>query len=886
MSMGLDPLATVRGVGLDQYKAGLGEYLGAVAGDAWANGPLAQIGRIAQASDRQLDAEQRGEPLLSAKEASDEGRELGLRFEQPIARGAFNVLADEKRRQAADEAIFKRARLEEGYGTLHWLLAGGTEFLVQAADPINLASAFVPVVGEARGAAMAARIGGLPAALVKGAAEGAVGQALLEPLNYLDRRAQGGDYTMLDTLQNLAFGAGLGVALHGTAYGVGAGFRFMRDRFVVKEVAGRTAGAEALAARDERLAEAPAGRPEPPPGRPEPPVIEKDSSPPPRQPVAEAMETLRPETKEAAMRAAVAQLAQDRPVDIETVLRSDPAWPQVQVAIEDLQAHHALQGEAIAANPLPPHQPPPDFRPSPEELAQARRATRGLDPETPMARPERLSEFVRRVGGLTEGTPEAGDLLAAEPKQRGLIGPKGRQADHLALAAQEAGYRVGETRDGNGADLQAFMNALIEDAGGKAEHLPQTDYTEAWRAQQAFFDNYSRYLKEGLGLDPKGMDPRQLAWLLRQDETTGRLMALAAQVERLGDNASLELAMRLDEERARLEAEVLAEEPGALEPGPIRRHELANATGPKIEVITRIRPEDPVKAGRVAFALDKDGIHGLSGRVRDGALIVGASGIDEGMRGQGHGLALYERAINWAEEHGLAFHSDGEVSPAAQRVYDALIQRGYDVQRQPGATRRDGQAFRAAGTLYRDDGPVFIVKSAETSPEHRPSATLEELERYYADYERAAGPREPGQEAAGREPVAGRAGESGEAGAARPAGDRDPAAGAGLRREGEGAQGSEGAGADVAPPTPDDLARFAERQQSADLHADPAALAGRDERLAGEARETAQLLADDLRDYGHLLDDDARFLVEESGRIFDDESKAIDALASCQMGGA
>ena len=40
-----------------------------------------------------------------------------------------------------------------------------------------------------------------------------------------------------------------------------------------------------------------------------------------------------------------------------------------------------------------------------------------------------------------------------------------------------------------------------------------------------------------------------------------------------------------------------------------------------------------------------------------------------------------------------------------------------------------------------------------------------------------------------------------------------------------------------------------------------------------------------MADFGHLLDDDTRLIFDAAGKIFDDESNAIDALASCRIGG-
>lgn len=854
MSMGLDPLRSVRDVTVDQYKAGLGEYLGAVASDAWANGPLSQAGRVIDASAEQAGAEGRGEQLLSIDDANAQGRDLGLRFDQPIARGAFDVLAGEKQRQAAAESTFKRARLEDGYGTLHWLLAGGTEFLTMAADPLNLASAFVPVVGEARYAAWAARLGRLPAGLLKGAAEGAGGQALLEPLAILDRRAQGESTSMGDVLTDLAFGSGLGVVLHGAGYGLGAGFRFIRDRYSIRQPAlpAREVAGETGDLRPSRE-EAPA------------PVVERDGTPPPRQPVAEAMETLRPEIKDAALRTAIAQLGQDRPVDIEPVLRADPSWPQVQASIDEMQAHQALQAEAAAAQPLPPHQPPADFQPTKEELGWARRAARGLDPEVAQQTPERLADFVRRHGGIAEDTPEGGDLVASDIKDKGLVRPsgEGRSVDHLAVAAQEAGFRVGESREGNGADVRAFMDALIADASGAREHMPQDEHTEAWRAQQEFFDNYRQYLKEGLGLDPRGMDPRQLAWLLRQDETTGRLMSLVSQIDRLGDHASLELAMRLEDQRVALEREVMAAEPGAHQPGAhepgaqepdaaVDHHEMPAATLEELEryYADHERAAEPGEAGQPA-ARRQPG----AGRPGEGGQAAAARPAGRGAAPEGAGLRPEARA----EGAEGAARGAGDVTGT-----DAVIDRIVDAfdQASGGARGRSVPLEQIRALLPDIDRATLDEALLAINRGSRPGASLM-------------------QSVLG----SGRTTEAFRAAAVNPGGDPRELLWLSSRvRKAGDAEAAPRPAAGPAP-TPDDLANFAERQQGADLHADPDALAQRDDRLAGEAREVEQLLADTLKDYGALLDEPARHVFEETGRIFDDEAKAIDALAACQLGG-
>jgi len=87
------------------------------------------------------------------------------------------------------------------------------------ADPLNVASAFIPVVGEARYASLVARLGTPGARVATGAVEGAVGAAVVEPLVYLGAQWESADYTAADSVMNLVFGTVLGGGLH-----LGAGY--------------------------------------------------------------------------------------------------------------------------------------------------------------------------------------------------------------------------------------------------------------------------------------------------------------------------------------------------------------------------------------------------------------------------------------------------------------------------------------------------------------------------------------------------------------------------------------------------------------------------------------------------------------------------------------
>ncbi|GAB2178710.1 hypothetical protein [Dongia sp. agr-C8] len=87
-------------------------------------------------------------------------------------------------------------------------LAGGN------ADPLGFGSNFVPVLQEARWAQLGARIGYRGMRLIRGAAEGAAGTLVTEPLVYGQAVRQQADYGFEDSALNFAFGVAGGSGLH------------------------------------------------------------------------------------------------------------------------------------------------------------------------------------------------------------------------------------------------------------------------------------------------------------------------------------------------------------------------------------------------------------------------------------------------------------------------------------------------------------------------------------------------------------------------------------------------------------------------------------------------------------------------------------------------
>jgi len=187
-----------------------------------------RIGELNRAEDGRVEMqaypaygiqERRAEPetpLLTAEQARARIKEEGLDLtveDSGIRAGALDILIERKREEVKRKLILDNAPAS----TIPVQLLAG--FGASVLDPINVASAFVPIVGEARYASMLARAGTSVAARAAvraqvGAVEGAVGAALVEPLVLYASAQDQADYGAVDSLLNVAFGSVLGGGLH------------------------------------------------------------------------------------------------------------------------------------------------------------------------------------------------------------------------------------------------------------------------------------------------------------------------------------------------------------------------------------------------------------------------------------------------------------------------------------------------------------------------------------------------------------------------------------------------------------------------------------------------------------------------------------------------
>jgi hypothetical protein len=311
ISFGLDVNENVKTNGYDLYKSTLGETLGAVAEDAWNFNPLPSAIRFFELeANRNEDT---NEPLISKDELNKKYSNLDLFFDQDEKQSTVDILVNRKTLERERQSIIARGPegsfnpFNSGFYTGGAKL--GTSLVVSLADPINIASAFIPVVGEARFASLVARQGLTKARGIRGVVEGAVGAAAVEPIVLTAATAEQADYGLMDSFLNITFGSIIGGGLH-----VGAGalkdFRTRRafeDRIEeARKAAGITDG--------------------------EDPAVNlyKEYYPETSRVMKELAET-DPETRRLLLVRALTDLIEDNPVNVKPIADLDPKLREAQI---------------------------------------------------------------------------------------------------------------------------------------------------------------------------------------------------------------------------------------------------------------------------------------------------------------------------------------------------------------------------------------------------------------------------------------------------------------------------------------------------------------------------------------------------------------------------
>lgn len=155
--------------------------------------------------------------MVDPDELNEEFGALGLKFNKPASRQYAELLADGKREEAVRADVIARGPSTVAAGAARF----GAAFVAAALDPVNIASAFVPVVSQARYAGMVARMGKTNARIVTGMTEGFVGASVIEPITFGLASDQQLDYELTDALVNIGLGTFLGGGLHAVGGKIG-----------------------------------------------------------------------------------------------------------------------------------------------------------------------------------------------------------------------------------------------------------------------------------------------------------------------------------------------------------------------------------------------------------------------------------------------------------------------------------------------------------------------------------------------------------------------------------------------------------------------------------------------------------------------------------------
>lgn len=212
---------------LHDYEAPFAEYLGAKFDDAMALNPVPSLHRWWSLREAQhgrtefLPDESVADPIFTTPprtpkvpvaRANEIGKEYGLTFDYEPTEEALEMMIRRKEGEIHRRQIIERSNVGVTGAALGFL----TELAATAVDPVNIASAFIPIAGPGT------RLGGLAARAgsktgeraIRGAIEGAVGAALVEPIVLGAAFAEQADYTEFDSFMNVVFGSALGGGLH------------------------------------------------------------------------------------------------------------------------------------------------------------------------------------------------------------------------------------------------------------------------------------------------------------------------------------------------------------------------------------------------------------------------------------------------------------------------------------------------------------------------------------------------------------------------------------------------------------------------------------------------------------------------------------------------
>lgn len=132
--------------GYDQYKVSLLDALGAEAKTAWQFNPLQSTRTLSELATSRAEAREADQIPIPRDDLNKEYADMGLFFEEDEYQSVVDIMVQAKEEERARQSISQRGP----QGFLPGVAKFGVGLGVSLADPINIASAFIPVVSQAR----------------------------------------------------------------------------------------------------------------------------------------------------------------------------------------------------------------------------------------------------------------------------------------------------------------------------------------------------------------------------------------------------------------------------------------------------------------------------------------------------------------------------------------------------------------------------------------------------------------------------------------------------------------------------------------------------------------------------------------------------------------
>lgn len=360
----------------------------------------------------------------------------------------------------------------------------GVGFLSGIVEPKNLVSGVAAGLVTGGVGSLVPSVGRMIAttsvrgAATRGAIEGVVGAAATEPSNLESSKIVQGDYTMADSMVNLALGSILGA-------GLGGGLKHLELKGEAK-VAAKKADLEVAYQTEARLA-----------------VKEFDT--------------------------ALAQITEGSAIDVHAVKQLDNA-EKVQSAKQELPRIE----EKIAATETP------DSKILDKAMADVfynNKVPEGIDSQILVdlasakmpKKPETLLSFIKNNGGIKDDGGELKSIGIDSKTRPGLINNKaGNTLDEAALKAWEQGYfPEHQTRP----DIDTLLTAIRDDYSGNRMVVRQSDY--------GYFNDIENFAQTDRAINELGIDAKKLRNFANKQKLQAKRVQVAAVAKIPVDNAPI-----------------------------------------------------------------------------------------------------------------------------------------------------------------------------------------------------------------------------------------------------------------------------------------------------------------------------------------------------------